>query len=137
MGRKEQKNGQDGTWEKPKKKKITVFRVLAAVVGVIVAIYLFISLQVFYQFVKLLLTDPDAATREVEVPVSAVTQEAGTPAPVSVVTQEVEAPAPVSVVTQEVEAPVSAVTQEYGFAGRSWDAVPVTGKVLLAGGVLF
>lgn len=57
MGRQQEDCG------KPKK-KITPGRILTLVVAAVAAVYLFISVHTFYNFVRLMLAEPDAARQQ-------------------------------------------------------------------------
>lgn len=46
------------------KKKITAGRILTLVVAAVAAVYLFISVHTFYNFVRLMLAEPDAARQQ-------------------------------------------------------------------------
>ncbi|MDE7312744.1 MAG: hypothetical protein K2N87_14160 [Eubacterium sp.] len=46
------------------KKKFTAGRLLALVVAAVAAVYLFVSVHTFYNFVRVMLADPDAAKQQ-------------------------------------------------------------------------
>lgn len=52
------------TEQTAEKKKISGGKLLAAVIGIVVTVYLLLSLNVFYQFVHILFEDPDAAHQQ-------------------------------------------------------------------------
>lgn len=62
MDRKKQ-NGQENVVaeEATAKKKITVGRILAVVIGVVAIVYFSFSVHVFYNFIRIMIKDPDAA----------------------------------------------------------------------------
>lgn len=56
---------QDSQEEPGKKKRITPGKILALVIGIIVVIYMTFSVRVFYNFIKIMITDPDAGKQDV------------------------------------------------------------------------
>lgn len=47
-----------------RKKRITPGRILTLLVAAVAVVYLFISIHTFYNFVHIMLTDPDAAKQQ-------------------------------------------------------------------------